>query len=912
MLVKRVLIVFVVLALSCSIGAAQSADYVDHEPIRIVNNTDFAAQAGEEGWPGAGIEGDPYVIEGYKIKAEDGYAINISDVTAYFIVRDCYLYNDSKRGIGLHLVNTQNGMLANNTVYKHRYGIRLYNSSDNIIFNNDAETNAYQGIILTYHSSDNRVVHNTLSNPTGYGVSIVTSNNNEVYYNNFKNNLVHASETLSSGNEWDNGFPLGGNYWSGYEDEYPDAEEINDTGIWDTPFEGDGFTDNYPLMEETPKVESVTVSPSNKELRVGESYQFTAVATWTNKSTMDVTEEADWSVNNTVGSVSNGNFTANTTGKANVTATYEGLTNRATVNVKQVTQITLPLKGVNVTDCGETWTENGVELSFVYTTAEDCTEDRCYFGLEDDSVWLYPSRLKANVSGLDVEKVEVDITDWCGSGCTAAFLYNDSNIVDNTSNNQVGANETLVLDGSGASVDRVAVSSCEAEVHEIRLKVQAEDIGMEYSNLSVSPVEGSASMNVTATADVRNTGAAGDYNATFKVDGGVVGFETGTLSSGESTTVTFDHTFDEAGTYNVTIDGLPEETVTVKEKVLWSVPLKVSNPDYSDGAGFGVAENATDGYDSCDEEEPPHIAVEGAVSAYFSKTNGKTHDPLNKSYAGPADSLTYSLVVDMGGLKEANSVIAWDKDRLPGGYSFYLVDLVENETINMKASSSYNFICNDPHQFRIEVEKLPESVATVSVENVSVSKGETGKAEVSIDEVPNDGLSYANLTVNIANSSVAQVQDVSFPSWTVLSQNSSTPSSTLCFKVGDLDDNVNPGDTDVSLATLTVGGLENGTSSLDLTLNSFQDESYNDIKGEISTTSGTITVGQQGPSWSNDLDQDGLYEDVDGSGAKNFGDVIALFNNFDSSQYQDYRSCFDFNGDGNLNFGDIIGLFNSL
>jgi hypothetical protein len=39
-----------------------------------------------------------------------------------------------------------------------------------------------------------------------------------------------------------------GNYWSDYEEKYPDAEEIDSTGIWDTPYSIDDEEDIYPLV----------------------------------------------------------------------------------------------------------------------------------------------------------------------------------------------------------------------------------------------------------------------------------------------------------------------------------------------------------------------------------------------------------------------------------------------------------------------------------------------------------------------------------------------------------------------------------------------------------------------------------------------------------------------------------------
>jgi len=52
------------------------------------------------------------------------------------------------------------------------------------------------------------------------------------------------------GNVWDDGAGKG-NYWSDYEDKYPDAEEIE--GIWDTPYVIDeNNRDNYPIVPEFP------------------------------------------------------------------------------------------------------------------------------------------------------------------------------------------------------------------------------------------------------------------------------------------------------------------------------------------------------------------------------------------------------------------------------------------------------------------------------------------------------------------------------------------------------------------------------------------------------------------------------------------------------------------------------------
>jgi hypothetical protein len=67
---------------------------------------------------------------------------------------------------------------------------------------------------------------------------------------------------MPSGNMWDNG--IIGNYWSDYTTRYPNATEIADSGIGDTPFQlSANNTDRYPIMETAviPEFPSWTLLP---------------------------------------------------------------------------------------------------------------------------------------------------------------------------------------------------------------------------------------------------------------------------------------------------------------------------------------------------------------------------------------------------------------------------------------------------------------------------------------------------------------------------------------------------------------------------------------------------------------------------------------------------------------------------
>jgi len=148
----------------------------------------------------------------------------------------------------IYLSSSSYNTITNNTMTKGSYGIVLWYSSNNALVNNNIVYNGY-GIDL-YDSSNNAIASNDIAN-NGYGIFLVVSSDNRFYHNDFVNNYYQVhSITLGYPNSWDDGYPSGGNYWSDYEERYPDAMELDGSGIWDTPYFIDDYNqDNYPLME---------------------------------------------------------------------------------------------------------------------------------------------------------------------------------------------------------------------------------------------------------------------------------------------------------------------------------------------------------------------------------------------------------------------------------------------------------------------------------------------------------------------------------------------------------------------------------------------------------------------------------------------------------------------------------------
>jgi len=61
-----------------------------------------------------------------------------------------------------------------------------------------------------------------------------------------------------------------------------------------------------------------------------------------------------------------------------------------------------------------------------------------------------------------------------------------------------------------------------------------------------------------------------------------------------------------------------------------------------------------------------------------------------------------------------------------------------------------------------------------------------------------------------------------------------------------------------------------------------------------------------------DLNNDGLYEDINGNGVPDFNDVVIFFNQMEWITDNEPVGAFDFNKNGRIDFNDIVIVFNEL
>ncbi len=192
-----------------------------------------------------------------------------SSTQAYTTITENTIENSIKNGIGFYggsqsVVSENNvvgnavsgiemagysNVISNNNIVDNFRGVGL-GASYSVLFGNNIASNAESGVFLA--GSKNIISENNLTS-NKYGVfvtpQLTAPLSNEIFHNNFVNNLHNAYDNSSALIEtWDNGAKSGGNYWSDYLTNYPDASKSG-SGFGNTAYViNTNNQDNYPIL----------------------------------------------------------------------------------------------------------------------------------------------------------------------------------------------------------------------------------------------------------------------------------------------------------------------------------------------------------------------------------------------------------------------------------------------------------------------------------------------------------------------------------------------------------------------------------------------------------------------------------------------------------------------------------------
>ncbi len=129
---------------------------------------------------GSGTFSDPYIIEGLEIDGKGtGSCIFINNSkNNYFTIKNCNATNSESGSYkaGIKLENTNNGTIINNNCsYNNANGICLYNQCiNNTISGNTFNNNTNYGILLRERCDNNTILGNIANNNTESGIRLLT------------------------------------------------------------------------------------------------------------------------------------------------------------------------------------------------------------------------------------------------------------------------------------------------------------------------------------------------------------------------------------------------------------------------------------------------------------------------------------------------------------------------------------------------------------------------------------------------------------------------------------------------------------------------------------------------------------------------------------------------------------------
>ncbi|MEM3056878.1 MAG: NosD domain-containing protein [Candidatus Bathyarchaeia archaeon] len=205
------------------------------------------------------IDGKGFNIKGNISTGASIIGIKLED-RKNITIKNIQIMNFTK---GILINRSLNIVIKENNITNNGFGIESYNLSNsnicnNYIINNRGDLDARGGLALENSSYNNIMRNNILNN--SIGIKVRSSSYNNIYHNNFVNNTVQVHTDESSlMNDWDDGYPSGGNYWSDYdgvdEKSGPNQNQPGSDGIGDTlypvnPYSNATMYDNdyYPLM----------------------------------------------------------------------------------------------------------------------------------------------------------------------------------------------------------------------------------------------------------------------------------------------------------------------------------------------------------------------------------------------------------------------------------------------------------------------------------------------------------------------------------------------------------------------------------------------------------------------------------------------------------------------------------------
>ncbi|WP_256290028.1 PKD domain-containing protein [Halobellus inordinatus] len=493
-------------------------------------------------------------------------------------------------------------------------------------------------------------------------------------------------------------------------------------------------------------------------------------------------------------------------------------------------------------------------------------------------------------------------------------------------------------DGSTDSGESVTHTFSSPGDYDVELTVTDDDGATDTTTQTVSVAETAAPANfqisaidvespvtqgdtATVSATVENTGDEGTQTVVVAVDGATVDSQDVTLAGGASDDVTFEVATDSlsVGDHDVDLSTANDSasgqlTVTEPEPPADDLETSVS---LSPANGETFVGGATTYELVVDDAQGGVGAYEATVSLDDPSVGSITDVSLQGSPAGQTTNVDVasdgsSVEIDAALMDTADSGSVPVATITVQGDAAGATDLSASvSALGNEAGNSYTVTGTQGASLSVTEKSTSVSLSPTSNE---VATGDTTTFDLVVDNAEG-GVGAYTATVSVDDPSVGSITDVELqgdPAEGTSEANIAADGSSVAIDAALM----NTADSgSVVVATITVQGEAAGSTSLSTAVEAIADEDATTyaVTGTngASLTVTEITVGNY-TSPVTDVDDDGVYEDINGDGEFNIVDIQGLFVNLDDEAVQDNPSYFDFNGDGTVDVVDVQALFNEL
>lgn len=209
----------------------------------------------------------------------------------------------------------------------------------------------------------------------------------------------------------------------------------------------------------------------------------------------------------------------------------------------------------------------------------------------------------------------------------------------------------------------------------------------------------------------------------------------------------------------------------------------------------------------------------------------------------------------------------------------------------------------------------PGEGPTVSIKTEAVTAGGMAKQSIMLSNAPN-GLSGYRIKVSVNDTSVATIENAAVSS--SLSTMGQEPDiaqdgSSVVLRGVDVQQNIQSGATDIKLGWVSFKGQSQGETDVGVAVQAIDNDSGNNISVQTMVSPLSVGTGSSvdpiNGTMPTNIDNDSIYEDLNGNGRLDYNDIVVFINNMDSSAMTNHAAAYDFNGNGDIDFADVVSLF---